>query len=94
MMSHNSRHSIYDKTHRPWDSLIELRERVSFTVKGVRPMLKKSILHKWRIICKIKGKNQTQLANELVEKNIPESKVTTHNVASLITKYVKDQFKL
>ena len=94
-MSHNLRHSIYDKTHRDrvWDYLREKRERAVFTTHGVRPMIKISILNNWRVICKILGKNQTQLADELVEKNIPKDKVTTHNVASLIENFVKDQFK-
>ena len=78
----------------PRPEWLQPSKRVSFTVKGVRPMLKETILKGWVAKCKIEGKNQTQLANELVENNIPEGKVTTHNVAFLITKYVKDQFKL
>tara|TARA_B100000795_G_C22692886_1_gene396328 strand:+ start:686 stop:976 length:291 start_codon:yes stop_codon:yes gene_type:complete len=94
MMSHNLRHSIYDKTHRDrvWDYLREKRERAVFTTHGVRPMIKISILKNWRVICKILGKNQTQLADELVEKDIPKHKITTDSVAVLIENFVKKFF--
>jgi hypothetical protein len=74
---------------------LQTRKRVSFTtVDGFRPMLEETILEGWVAKCKIEGKNQTQLANELVEKCTLKDKRTMNSLVHLIKMYVKGQIKL
>ena len=79
----------------PRPEWLQPSKRVSFTtVDGLRPMLKETILKGWVAKCKIEGKNQTKVANKLVEKYTTKDKRTMNSLVHLIKMYVKGKIKL